>query len=127
MPGSMQEHASVITEERNHFLFLILFCLLCFGAFIYRLAEVPPYHTDENFYVESSKNMVESGDYITPVYQEKKRFAKPILFYWLVSLSYKIFGIGLFSARLISALFGTLCIPLLYLLACRLFDRHTAL
>jgi len=35
------------------------FCLLVFS---YGLGEVPPYHADENFYVITAKNMVESGD-----------------------------------------------------------------
>ena len=71
--------------------------------------------------------MVESGDYITPMYNEKKRFAKPVLFYWLVAASYKTFGINLFSARLVSAFFGTLCIPLVYIMARRMFDSRTAI
>ena len=104
-----------------------IFTLFCFIAFTYNLSEVPPYHADENFYVTTSRNMVESGDYITPVYHDKKRFAKPILFYWLVAASYKTFGINLYSARLVSAIFGTLCIPLVYIIARRIFDKQTAI
>jgi 4-amino-4-deoxy-L-arabinose transferase-like glycosyltransferase len=106
---------------------LISFMLLCFLAFTYNLSEVPPYHADENFYVTSSRNMIESNDYVTPTYNNQKRFAKPIVFYWLVTSSYKIFGVNLFSARLVSAFFGTLCIPLVFITACRLFDYKTAL
>jgi len=112
------------TRER---LQLALLTLFCFFAFTYNLSEVPPYHADENFYVTSTRNMVESGDYITPMYNEKKRFAKPVLFYWLVAASYKTFGINLFSARLVSAFFGTLCIPLVYIMARRMFDSRTAI
>ena len=106
---------------------LISFMLLCFLAFTYNLSEVPPYHADENFYVTSSRSMIESDDYITPTYNDQKRFAKPIIFYWLVTSSYKVFGVDLFSARLVSAFFGTLCIPLVFMTACRLFDYKTAL
>jgi len=106
---------------------LIFFTLLCFFAFTYNLSEVPPYHTDENFYVTSTRNMIETNDYITPMYHSKKRFAKPILFYWLVATSYKIFGVNLFSARLVSSLFGAFCIPLTYIIARRLFDHKTAI
>ena len=104
-----------------------LWMVFCFFVLSYKLGEVPPYHADENFYVESSLNMVESGDYITPVYHEKKRFAKPILYYWMVVSSYKIFGISLASARLPSVLFGTLSIGLIFLLARRLFDSRVGL
>ena len=104
-----------------------LWMIFCFLILSYKLGEVPPYHADENFYIESSLRMVESGDYITPVYHEKKRFAKPILYYWMVVSSYKIFGISLSSARLPSVLFGTMSVGLVFLLACRLFDRRVGL
>ena len=106
---------------------LIVFTLLCFLAFTYNLSEVPPYHADENFYVTSTRNMIETSDYITPMYHGKKRFAKPILFYWLVAISYKTFGVNLFSARLVSSLFGAFCIPITYMIARRLFDQKTAI
>ena len=120
-----------ITTPHKHttieLLQLTSFMLLCFFAFTYNLSEVPPYHADENFYVTSSRSMIESNDYITPTYNDQKRFAKPIIFYWLVTSSYEIFGVNLFSARLVSAFFGTLCIPLVFMTACRLFDYKTAL
>ena len=114
---------SKATERRLIFFWLAF----CFVALTYKLDGVPPYHSDENYYVESTRNMVESGDYLTPIYQDKKRFAKPILYYWLMSVSYKIFGVSLISARLTSAIFGSLAIGLLYLLSSRLFDGRIAL
>jgi 4-amino-4-deoxy-L-arabinose transferase-like glycosyltransferase len=108
-------------------LIVCLWMIFCFLVLSYKLGEVPPYHADENFYVESSLRMVESGDYITPVYHEKKRFAKPILYYWMVVSSYEVFGISLSSARLPSVLFGTLSIGFVFLLACRLFDSRVGL
>jgi 4-amino-4-deoxy-L-arabinose transferase-like glycosyltransferase len=104
-----------------------LWMIFCFLVLSYKLGEVPPYHADENFYVESSLSMVESGDYITPIYHDKKRFAKPILYYWMVVSSYEIFGISLRSARLPSVLFGVLSIGLVFLLGCRLFDNRVGL
>ncbi|MBT5376182.1 MAG: phospholipid carrier-dependent glycosyltransferase, partial [Nitrospinaceae bacterium] len=103
------DYFSKLTEKQ----LVLLWLLFCFIALTYKLGGVPPYHSDENFYVESSRNMVETGDYLTPVFNDKKRFAKPILYYWLVSASYKIFGVNLSSARLTSALFGSLTIGLL--------------
>lgn len=101
--------------------------VFCFLLLTYKLGEVPPYHADENFYVESSLRMVESGDYITPVYHEKKRFAKPILYYWMVAASYKIFGVSLASARLPSVILGTLSIGLIFLLGSKLFNTRVGL
>ena len=123
----MQSQSSPSNSSIKEFLRLTVFTLLCFLALTYNLSEVPPYHTDENFYVTSTRNMVASGDYITPVYHEKKRFAKPILFYWMVAVSYKIFGVDLFSARLVSSFFASLCIPIVYILARRLFNCNVAI
>ena len=115
----LQDLFSKLTEKQLVFLWL----LFCFVALTYRLGGVPPYHSDENYYVESTRNMVESEDYLTPIYRDKKRFAKPILYYWLMSVSYKVFGVSLVSARLTSAFFGSLTIGLLYLFSSRLFGR----
>ena len=117
---------SVTAPLKNYF-FLTAVILISFWSFSYHLGEVPPYHTDEDFYIQSAKTMLETGDYLTPVYHDEKRFAKPIFFYWLVALSYKVFGVNLVSARLFSVIFATLSVGLVYLLGRRLFDRQAAL
>ena len=116
---------SSIKANEKHLLYCWM--VFCFLALTYKLGEVPPYHPDENFYVESSRRMVESGDYITPIYHEKKRFAKPILYYWMVVSSFKVFGVSLASARIPSAIFGTLSIGLVFLLGRKLFDSRVGL
>ena len=123
----MQIQLSLNNSSSKEYLQLGAFTLFCFLAFTYNLNEIPPYHADENFYVTSTRNMINSGDYITPVYNDKNRFAKPILFYWMVAASYKIFGVNLFSARLVSSFFASLCIPIVYLIARRLFDSKIAI
>jgi 4-amino-4-deoxy-L-arabinose transferase-like glycosyltransferase len=122
----MQLPLSLNSSGSKEYFQLGAFTVFCFFAFTYNLSEVPPYHADENFYVTSSQNMVHSGDYITPVYNDKNRFAKPIIFYWMVAASYKMFGVNLFSARLVSSFFGSLCIPIVYMIARRLFDSKIA-
>ena len=123
MLAFLQNLFSKATEKQLVFLWLVF----CFAALSYKLGGVPPYHSDENYYVESVRNMVESGDYLTPMYRDEKRFAKPILYYWLMSASHKVFGVNLVSARLTSVIFGGLAIGLLYLLSRRLFEGRVAL
>ncbi len=119
------QHSSSAPKPSELLLAAILAAISLF-AFSYNIGSIPPYHTDENFYVESVKNMMESGDYITPVYHEKKRFAKPILYYWLVAASYQLFGADHTSARLVSAVSGSLCVFVTFILARRLFGSRAA-
>ena len=55
--------------------------------------------SDEAFYAEAGREMVASGDWLTPHYNYEHRFQKPILFYWLVAASYLAAGVGETPAR----------------------------
>lgn len=104
-----------------------LFCVLSFFFFAYHLEQISLYHTDEQYYIQSCRNMVDSGDWFTPVLNEKMRFAKPVLFYWLASISFNIFGVSLASARLVSALLGSLGLWVVYRMGTVLFGQQTGL
>ena len=62
--------------------------------------------SDEAFYAQGGREMVESGDWLTPRYNGQDRFEKPALFYWLVALAYLAAGVGEAAARAPSALAG---------------------
>jgi 4-amino-4-deoxy-L-arabinose transferase-like glycosyltransferase len=82
--------------------------------------------SDEAYYAEAAREMVESGDWLTPRYNYEERFQKPILYYWLAAVSYKVAGVTEAAARFPSALSG-LCLALLtYLCGRRWFDPPTA-
>jgi 4-amino-4-deoxy-L-arabinose transferase-like glycosyltransferase len=74
---------------------------------------------DEGRNAEAGREMLETGDWISPTFNYEPRFAKPVLVYWLMSLSYRWFGIDEFSARLPSAVFGLGVILLQYAFASR--------
>jgi 4-amino-4-deoxy-L-arabinose transferase-like glycosyltransferase len=61
---------------------------------------------DEAFYAESAREMVASGDWITPHFNYEQRFQKPILYYWLTAALFALGGAHEFSARVWSALAG---------------------
>jgi len=71
--------------------------------------------------------MLASGDWMTPVLNGRDRFAKPILFYWLTGLSFKLFGIGLVPARLVSAFLGSLGLWVVFRMGGLLFNACTGL
>jgi 4-amino-4-deoxy-L-arabinose transferase-like glycosyltransferase len=74
---------------------------------------------DEGRNAEAGREMLETGDWVSPTFNYEPRFAKPVLVYWLMSLSYRCFGVDEFSARLPSAVFGLGLILLQYLFLSR--------
>jgi 4-amino-4-deoxy-L-arabinose transferase-like glycosyltransferase len=82
---------------------------------------------DEKRYIQSTREMAETGDYITPRYHGRLRFQKPILFYWLIMLSYKLFGVSIFGARFPSIALSLLNVILIYLLGRDLFNKKVGI
>lgn len=67
---------------------------------------------DEGSNAEAAREMLETGDWISPTLNYEPRYAKPAFVYWLISGSYTLWGINEFAARFPSALSG-LCVMLL--------------
>ena len=78
------------------------------------LAAVAPYFlnlgvssiwdANEAFYAQTPREMIETGDYVTPSFNFQLRMNKPVLSYWNVAASYRVFGISEWSERLPIAL-----------------------
>ena len=88
---------------RRPVLTLLLFSFLTFGIGLGRQAIT---EADEAYYAEASREMVVSGDWLTPHFNFENRWQKPVLYYWLTSLVYLVTGPGEGAARLWSALSG---------------------
>lgn len=82
---------------------------------------------DEGRNAEAGREMLDTGDWISPTFNYEPRFAKPALVYWLMSAAYRLFGVTEFAARLPSALFGLGLILMQYLFLARLRDPTTGL
>ena len=82
---------------------------------------------DEGRYAEIPREMVASGDWVTPRLNGIKYFEKPPLQYWATAAAYEVFGTSEWSARLWTALTGFLGILLTFWLAWRLYGPMTAL
>lgn len=101
-----------------------LLVVLCGYLFCFQSGNLALTDPDETFYAQTAREMVARGEWVTPYLYGKPQFEKPILFYWLLEASYKIFGVSPFAARLPSAVFGTIGIIALYLLGGLLFNRR---
>lgn len=83
--------------------------------------------SDEAFYAEAAREMVASGDWITPRFNGEPRFQKPILYYWLTAGTYLVTGPTETAARLWAALSGVGLVLVTAACARRWFDDGTAL
>ena len=116
-------HAAA-SPSRAHLALLVASCalLLFLGLGTLGLTD-----RDEGSNAEAPREMVGSGDWITPTLNGVPRFAKPILLYWFISAAYLAFGVNEITARLPSAAFGTGLIVMQYLFARRILGPATGL
>ncbi len=59
--------------------------------------------------------MLKNHNWLIPIYNNHIRLAKPPFLYWLIAISFKIFGVSAFVLRLPSALAGTFCVIFTYI------------
>lgn len=80
----------------------------------------------ESNYALTAKEMLLSGDWLSPRIYGQFWFDKPVMIYWLIAISYKIFGITEFAARFPAGLFSAGSVALAYWVANRLFRSNQA-
>ncbi len=102
---------------------LLAVCVIWFGNLEYRKLIKP----DEGRYAEISREMVASGDWLTPRLNDLKYFEKPPLQYWTTAAAYEVFGEHNWTARLWTALTGLFGIGLIYYTGRRLWNREAGL
>lgn len=78
-------------EGAGVFRYMLLF-LLGLAVLVPGIAQLPPVDRDEARYIQATKQMVESGDFIDIRYQETTRYKKPIGIYWLQSVTVALTG-----------------------------------
>lgn len=100
--------------------YLLLASIISSCIFFFRLGSNQLQSWDEAIYAESAKEMLVTGDYLTPHWNQEKFFQKPPLAMWATAGLFKIFGVNETSARAFSALCGVGCV-LLTMLIGRLF------
>jgi 4-amino-4-deoxy-L-arabinose transferase-like glycosyltransferase len=109
-------------------LVLPLLLLLALAGFLFfvGLGSLPLLEPDEGRNAEVAREMLASGDWITPHYNALPYLDKPTVFFYLVASSFKLAGIHEWSARAPSALMGLCLLLLSWFLARRMFGDATA-
>ncbi len=106
---------------------LALILLVSFGAFWFQLGKLGFIDPDEPFYALTAREMVQSGDWITPQIFGKPQFEKPIFYYWFPAAAFKFLGESEFAGRLPTAIAATILSILTYFMGRTLFNRRAAL
>jgi 4-amino-4-deoxy-L-arabinose transferase-like glycosyltransferase len=106
---------------------LLLFWLVLAACWFGPLDVPHLFEPDEGRYAEIPREMVASGDWVTPRLNDIKYFEKPALQYWATAAAFKLFGQHAWTARLWPSLSGFLGLLLTFWLARSLFDTRTAL
>jgi 4-amino-4-deoxy-L-arabinose transferase-like glycosyltransferase len=96
-------------------------------TFFVGLGRLPLTEPDEGRNAEVAREMLDSGDWITPHYDTLTYLDKPVVFYWLEGVSFTVFGVSEWAARLPPALMALGTSLLVWFLARRMFGGRTAL
>jgi 4-amino-4-deoxy-L-arabinose transferase-like glycosyltransferase len=103
---------SAVSHSRTDWLVLAGFCgfLFFFGLSYFGLLGA-----DEPRYAQVAREMLARHDWITPTLGGQPWLEKPVLYYWQAMLSYKVFGVSDWAARLPSAVDATLMVVAVFL------------
>jgi len=96
-------------------------------TFFFNLWRFGLWEPDEARYAEIAREMVSGGSLVIPHLNYVIYVEKPPLLYWFTSLSFAVFGINEFAARLFVALFGVLGVAATAWFAARCFGKRHAL
>lgn len=102
--------------------------LLCALLYLPGLTSIPPTDRDEARFMQATKQMIETGDYINIHFQDEPRNKKPAGIHWMQSAAVKIAGRDLttyWPYRLPSVFAAWLAVLVCCAVGTRLFDRKT--
>jgi 4-amino-4-deoxy-L-arabinose transferase-like glycosyltransferase len=105
---------------------LILMALAIGLAFFVNLGNAPLFDRDEGAFSEATREMVESGNYVSTTLNGEPRYDKPILTYYVQALGVALLGWNEWGLRLHSALAATLWVLVVWGFARREWDDTTA-
>jgi 4-amino-4-deoxy-L-arabinose transferase-like glycosyltransferase len=81
-------------------------------AFGWNLGNIGLIDETEPLFAEASRQMLVTGDWITPFFNGETRFDKPALIYWCQAIAYAIMGVNEWAVRVPSALAALAAISL---------------
>ncbi|MGA3008043.1 MAG: glycosyltransferase family 39 protein, partial [Opitutaceae bacterium] len=106
---------------------LLLLTLFIGALFAFGLGNYPLQNPDEGRYAEIPREMVATGNFVTPRLNGVKYFEKPPLFYWCVAASVRLFGSEEWTLRVWPAAFALAGVLMTYAAGQALYGRTVGL
>ena len=106
---------------------LALLFIAILGFFCIGLGAHPYMNPSEARYIEIPREMLASGDWLTPHINGVPYFEKPPLFYWMQGAAMGIFGSDEWAGRIVTALLSTLTCLITYAVGRMLYGRKSGL
>lgn len=103
-------------------------CIFACSTLVYLLFNwlLPITDPVESNYALTAKEMLQSGDIFSTRIYGQYWYDKPIFIYWMIILSYEMFGINAFAARLPMAIASGLSLSFLYWFVCKIYSNRIA-
>ena len=101
--------------------------LLVASVFVLSNLSYPLIDRDETRYAEIPREMLMTGNWVLPRLNFQPYYDKPPLLYWLCAISYSVFGISEWSARLVPGLAALLTVAGTMWFGSRWFGRKAGL
>jgi 4-amino-4-deoxy-L-arabinose transferase-like glycosyltransferase len=112
--------------NRRHALLVAILCLAVVPYFT-RLGASSLWDSNEAFYTETPREMIEANDLVNPSFNYQPRFNKPPLSYWIVAAFYKVFGVSPTAERLAIGVLAMAMIGIAYTLGRLLYSTEAGL
>lgn len=113
------------TRQKKIAVLVIIFSII--ALYLVHIDDYPLMEPDEGRYAEIPREMLATGDFVTPHLNGVKYFEKPALQYWLTAGSMYIFGEAEGATRIVPAVAGLVNISLTAYLARQMFTTRTGL
>lgn len=118
---TLLEPQAIPPPPTRHALFVILIALAAL-LHVTTIGSGDLYSQTEGQYASAAREMVETNQWLLPTNDGIPRLQKPPLLYWLIIISFKLFGVNAAAARLPIALAVVASVALVFLIGEKLRD-----